>query len=127
MHILCINHRLLFFSVFFHIYRGYSIISSITLVSQQVGMTQTKDFKKLILKEELNEKRITEKQYNQYENQIESLSKTLAEKDAQLFAANKLSDEKDATISQQDATISQQDALIADLKRQLEEALARNK
>ena len=71
-------------------------------------MTQTKDFKKLILKEELNEKR------------IESLSKTLAEKDAQLFAANKLSDEKDATISQQDA-------LIADLKRQLEEALARNK
>ena len=64
---------------------------------------------------------------DEYENQIESLSKTLAEKDdiiadkdEQLFAANKLSDEKDATISQQDT-------LIADLKRQLEEALARNK
>ena len=104
----------------------------------------------VILKEELNEKRITEKQYNhyvelinmsaervfchhndyreqvismtnplitfktdEYENQIESLSKTLAEKDAQLFAANKLSNEKDAE--------------IADLKRQLEEALEKLK
>ncbi len=64
---------------------------------------------------------------DEYENKIELLSKTIAEKDAilankdaQLLAASNLSNEKDATISQQDA-------LIADLKRQLEEALAKSK